>query len=135
MTPDTMLTDAEILAAEWACARLVARYANLNDAGAWEKLADLYAEDGCFARPAAPTEVVHGRAAILESLRARPLRKSRHICSNIVIDVVSPVEARGECAMALFIEGAEPKVGTFRDRFIRTGQGWRFSERFGSLAY
>lgn len=129
------MTDDEILAAEWACARLVARYANLNDAGAWNQLADLYAEDGRFARPAAPTDVVHGRAAILESLRARPLRKGRHICSNVVIDVLSPTAAQGECAMALFVEGADPKVGTFRDRFVKTAEGWRFAERLGSLAY
>ncbi|MFN4096888.1 MAG: nuclear transport factor 2 family protein, partial [Sphingomonas sp.] len=38
-------------AIEADCAKLVARYANLNDAARWAELADLYAEDGRMSRP------------------------------------------------------------------------------------
>jgi ketosteroid isomerase-like protein len=130
------MTDDERRAIEHDCARLVAHYANLNDAGEWEQLAALYAEDGAMARPTAPDAPVMGRAAILAAFRARPARTSRHICSNVVIEVEGPDAARGTSAMLLFTApDAAPLVGSFHDRFMRTAEGWRFAERRGSLTF
>lgn len=129
MTPD------ERRAIEWECARLIAHYANLNDAGRWEDLATLFTEDGVMVRPSAPDSPINGRQAILDALRARPPRVTRHFCSNIVIDVTTADLARGESAMLLFTEQGPPLVGSFHDRFVRTDQGWRFAERTGRLSW
>ena len=129
------LDDATRRAIEWDCARLVSLYANLNDAADWAGVAELYAKDGVMTRPTAPDQPVRGRDAILAAFRARPARTTRHICSNIVIEVETESAARGESAMLLFTGAAEPLVGSFHDRFVRTDEGWRFAERRGTLLF
>lgn len=129
MNPD------ERLAAEWQCARLVALYANLNDEARWEDVAALYIEDGVMFRPTAPDQPVTGRDAILAAFQSRPPRTTRHVCSNVVIDVEGPATARGTSAMLLFNGGPAPLVGSFHDRFALTPDGWRFAERRGSLTF
>lgn len=129
------MTAEERRAIEWECSRLVAHYANLNDAGRWEDLAALFSEDGLMTRPSAPDCPIRGRQAILDAFRARPPRVTRHFCSNVVIDVKSRNEAVGESAMLLFTEPAPPLVGSFEDRFVLTPQGWRFAERHGRLSW
>jgi hypothetical protein len=120
---------------EWECTRLVSLYANLNDGQRWEDLAALYAEDGWMTRPSDPNTRIVGPEAILAAFKARPPRTTRHICSNIVIDVESYEHARGESAMLLFTEFGPPLVGSFYDRFVQTHDGWRFAERRGTLTF
>ena len=122
-------------AIEWSCSRLIALYANLNDESRWEELAALYAEDGAMSRPTAPDVLIEGREAILAAFRSRPPRKTRHVCSNVVIDVESGTRARGTSAMVLYTEGAAPIVGSFHDTFVLTQDGWRFAQRRGSLTF
>lgn len=129
------MTEAERLAIEWQCSRLIALYANLNDAAQWKELADLYTEDGVMARPSQPDTLISGRGTILAAFINRPARATRHVCSNMVIDVESPTSARGHSAMVLFQPGSPPLAGSFRDRFELTGSGWRFAERLGSLSW
>ena len=129
MTPD------ERRAAEADCARLIALYANLNDDAQWDEVAVLYAEDGVMFRPTAPAAGVEGREAILAAFKARPPRTTRHVCSNVVIDVESPTTARGTSAMLLFTGEGAPLVGSFHDRFVLTAEGWRFAERRDSLLF
>ena len=122
-------------AAEHDCARLIALYANLNDEARWDELAALYVEDGVMARPTAPDDPVIGRDAILAAFKARAPRTTRHICSNVVIDVEGPATARGTSAMLMFTGEGVPLVGSFHDRFCLTLDGWRFVERRGSLVF
>ncbi|WP_333837231.1 nuclear transport factor 2 family protein [Novosphingobium sp.] len=129
------MTADERRAAEADCARLIALYANLNDAARWDEVAALYAEDGVMVRPTAPDAPVSGRAGILAAFQVRPPRVTRHVCSNVVIEVESADSARGESAMLLFTGGPAPLVGSFHDRFVRTAEGWRFAERRGSLLF
>ncbi|HAF42260.1 MAG TPA: hypothetical protein DCG90_10925 [Sphingobium sp.] len=129
------MTEDQRRAIEQDCARLVARYANLNDAGRWTDVTALYAPDGRMARPTAPDDWVEGREAILAAFLARPARTTRHICSNIVVDVLDEDHAKGESAMLLFTGEAAPKVGSFHDYFVRTDGGWLFAERRGSLTF
>lgn len=129
------MTADERRAIEQDCARLVALYANLNDAARWEDVAALYAEDGRMARPTAPDDWIVGRDAILTTFRSRPARTTRHVCSNIVIDVLDESHASGESAMLLFTGEGAPKVGSFHDRFVRVQGEWRFAERRGSLTF
>ncbi len=129
------LTEDERHAIEADCARLIALYANLNDEARWEEAAALYAPDGLMTRPTAPDAPIVGQDAILAAFRARPPRITRHVCSNVVIDVESADTARGTSAMLLFTGAPGPLVGSFHDRFVRTPQGWRFSERRGTLLF
>jgi hypothetical protein len=130
------MTAEERRAIEWECAHLVARYANLNDAGDWPAVVALFAPDGRLARPTTPDDFIEGRAAILAGFEARPPRVTRHVCSNVVIDVESDTTARGESAMVLWTAADKaPIVGSFHDRFVLTDEGWRFAERLGSLTF
>ena len=141
------MTDDERRAIEWECARLINLYANLNDEARWEEAAALYAEDGLMTRPTAPDAPVVGRKALLESFLARPPRASRHVCANIVVDVESTTAASAFSVILLFTGTADaaggpatrdegpPLVGTYGDRFVLTGEGWRFAERHGGLTF
>jgi len=129
------VTDDERRAIEADCARLIALYANLNDAARWDELAALYTEQGVMTRPTAPDAPIVGRDAILAAFRSRPPRTTRHVCSNVVIDVDSADEARGTSAMLLFTGAPAPLVGSFHDRFVRTPEGWRFAARHGTLLF
>lgn len=122
-------------AIEHDCAQLVAHYANLNDAAAWEEVAALFVDDGRLARPTAPDDVIVGRDAILAAFLARPARRTRHLCTNVVIRALNADEAEGESAIALFLADDVVRVGSFHDRFRRTQAGWRFAERRGTLTF
>lgn len=129
------MTDAERRGIEHDCASLIARYANLNDAGRWEEVAALYAPDGRMSRPTAPDVWIEGRDAIVEAFRSRPPRVTRHVCSNITIDVLGDAAAQGESAMLLFTGSTECKVGSYHDRFVRIEGAWLFAERRGTLTF
>ncbi len=129
------MTPAERQTIEWECARLIALYANLNDAHRWEDVVALYHPDGLMTRPSAPDAEIRGHEAILAAFQARAPRTTRHFCSNVVIEVEDAQYARGECAILLVTGNGAPLVGSFHDRFIATPEGWRFLERRGSLTF
>ena len=129
------MTSDDERAIEQDCAKLVMHYANLNDAADWESLAALFTVDGRLARPTAPDIWIEGREAILTAFAGRPARKTRHLIGNVVITVRGENDATGECAIALFLSATEFRVGSFYDRFARTSEGWRFTERSGRLTF
>ena len=141
------MTADEMLAIEWACTRLINLYANLNDAGRWEDLVALYAEDALMIRPSAPDTPIVGKTALLAAFLARPPRASRHVCANIVVTVESATMARAESNILLFTgaidpdgglpmrDAAPPLVGRYDDRLVLTDAGWRFAERRGTLCF
>lgn len=127
---------------EHACTRLIKRFALLNDAGDYENLAAMFTDDGVFARPSAPNDPIHGRLNILRAFQARPRRLSRHLTSNIVIDVLSATEAQATSYIVLYASAAEGEVpvaspphliGTFRDKLRLVKGLWLFSERLGQV--
>ncbi|WP_039391067.1 nuclear transport factor 2 family protein [Novosphingobium sp. MBES04] len=129
------LTPEAVRAIEHDCAKLVARYANRNDAADWEAVVALYAKDGRMARPSAPDDWIEGQEAILAAFTARAARTTRHVCSNVEITVLDADTAIGESAMLLFTGESVPKVGSFEDRFVRTADGWKFAERRGLMTF
>ena len=141
------MTEEERRAIEADCEKLIRRYVNLNDAQDWEAVAALYTEDARFARPSKPGEFVAGRAAILASFTARPPRAQRHIIANTVVDVEDADHARAFSVIVLYMgdvpeegglpvqDAKSPLIGTFTDRLVRTGEGWRFAERVGGLDF
>jgi len=136
-----------IIAAERACSRLCLEFTRSVDTGAYEAAAALFTEDGEFTRRGS---TFRGHEAIARSFdeilggwhgRARnPSWRVRHLCTNIMIDVVSPTEATGVSYYTIYLyKGPDVAglatisgpglIGDYVDRFVRTGDGWRISRR------
>lgn len=133
------MTPIDRLIAEQDIARLITRFGLLNDAGDWSGVAAMFTEDATFIRPAGGDPVV-GREAIHASFASRPPRKSCHLITNIVVDVVSQDEARARSTLMLYAApagaqeaGSPALIGGFNDRLVRTGTEWKFAERAGFL--
>jgi len=127
--------------------RLVATYCHLVDFGDAPGIADLFTTDGQWL-----SEEVQmiGQEAIRAGFTRRQSvtrRQSRHVCANLVVDVEGAT-ARGLCYLINYRHDSPtgvaeqpapadlPKyVGEYRDRFERTPDGWRFSERRFDLAF
>jgi ketosteroid isomerase-like protein len=129
------MTEDERRAIEADCERLIKRYVNLGDAGDWPAVAALYTADARFARPSQPGVFIEGREAILASFLARPPREQRHVVANVVVDVDDADHARAFSVIVLYQGDTAPLVGTFADKLVRTGEGWRFAERVGGLDF
>jgi hypothetical protein len=140
------MTEQERRAIEQDCERLIKLYVILNDAQDWPAVAALYTADARFARPSKPDVIVEGRAAILASFTARPPRAQRHVMANIVVDVEDADNARAFSVIVLYqgepadpgelsAMSGPPLIGTFTDKLVRTGEGWRFAGRFGALDF
>lgn len=137
------LDELDRMRAEWAIERLIRRFVLLNDAGDFEGLAEMFVEDGSFVRPTTPDQPVKGRDAIRAGFRDRPSRITRHLVTNIVVDVQGPDEATAVSYIVLYTAPAGPLptaadpvhlIGAFHDRLRREAGRWLFVERRGSLA-
>ena len=140
-----VLSSAERIEIERACERIVHAYSRALDLGDMSGAADFFAENGSMARPMAPTQVIQGRESIRAALLTRPKTLlTKHLATNVMIDVVSRDEAHGLSyltmisttpgdAVAPFISAGPVYFGEFKDRFVREGGEWKFIERRGSI--
>jgi len=137
------MDDAQRLAIEAACQRLVLEFAKYNDDWDHESLAALFAEDCEFARPLDPDHPYFGRDKVHAIFRDRKPRLTRHVMTNILITAVSADEARGNSYVTMLSSphvDAWPReaegifVGAFDDVFVRTAEGWKFKSRRGTVA-
>lgn len=142
------MDDLHRLLAERACERLIYDYCRLVDFGEASRIAELFTAD---ARWEGVELTLTGREEIRDWFTRRQSlsrRVSRHVCTNVTVDVLSPAEATsvtyminyrhdrrdGEAALPAPME--VPKfVGELRDRFALTDEGWRFSERRVELSF
>jgi len=88
--------DVTRLLAERACERLVYDYARFVDTGEASRIADLFTEDGVWT--GANGHSMNGRAELLASFSARQAltrRLSRHVMTNVVVDLQSEDRATG----------------------------------------
>lgn len=126
------------LADEAACARLCVAFVKHLDERRYAQVLELFTADASLDRMGT---VFEGRAAIAGFLEGRSTQvETRHLCTNIQIDVTSPDEASGSCEL-LFFQGqaasdgsvqaalGSPAVVQYQDRFIRTASGWRIQAR------
>ena len=120
---------------EHEIAKLIIGYARATDAADWERVAGLYVEDGRMSRPVAPDVFVVGREAILAAFLARPPRATRHICTNISVDVSGDTATASSSLLLFTAQSTPPLIGGYNDALGRTGDGWRFSERRGWLDF
>lgn len=138
------MTEADRLSIEWQCEKLCKQFANYNDQNDFRAVCDLFTEDGSFYRPSVPDTEIRGRENIHEAFLQRPALVIRHIVSNCVIEVQSDTEATGYSYLVFLAapQSDDPlpltpgplHIGEFRDKFVRTDEGWKFQERKGSLA-
>jgi hypothetical protein len=137
---------AERIEVERACERIVYAYSRALDLGDMSAAADFFAENGSFARPMAPQKVIQGREAIRAALLTRPKTLlTKHIATNVMIDVVNREEARGLSYLTMISttppsDAAPPYVsagpvyfGEIKDRFVRESGEWKILERRGSI--
>ena len=123
-----------------ACRDLVLRSVAAMDANAPARLADLFTDEGEIVRPNGTA--LHGREAIRASYAQRSAERiTRHVVTNILVDVHSIREASSVCCVMLWSGStAEPEapqgrpvqrqqVGEFDDRFVHTSAGWRIARR------
>jgi hypothetical protein len=141
------MTAEERLFIEHLCRRLSLEFARLNDQGRYEELAELFLDDGVFCRPLAPEVELSGRESILCDFKRKAANVlSRHVCSNILIDVLNEREAVGEAYFTVYRQewttAERPRefsgtiyVGRYRDHFWKTGTGWRIKERRGTYDF
>ncbi|HTV78346.1 MAG TPA: nuclear transport factor 2 family protein [Steroidobacteraceae bacterium] len=140
------LSAAERAEIERACERLTYVYSRALDVGDMNAAADCFAENGSFARPMNPGQVIQGREAIRASLITRPKTLlTKHLSTNVMIDVESRDAARGlsyltmisttppQAAAPPFVSAGPVWFGEMQDRFIRENGVWKFLERRGSI--
>lgn len=131
----------EGLIAQSACRELVLRSAASSDAGDAAALAALFGDDAELVRPSGQTVV--GRAAIERVYQERsPDRITAHLVCGTLFDEIGPDRARATSRVLLWTADARcesgphgrpaaPRqvVGTFRDVFVHTQDGWRIASR------
>ena len=141
------LSETEIRNAQYACEALGIEYAEIVDTKDFARLREVFAEDATFVMPSAPGQPIRGIDNIIAAFAARPRnRLTHHLVTNTRIRVETPDTAVGTSRVLLYTtdesepvtpEGrkAAPKqmMGTYYDRFVRTKNGWRFSERRGTI--
>jgi SnoaL-like domain len=124
----------EVIARE-AIRELVAAYSHHADSGRFDELAGLFADDGVLQIKGEP--VVSGRDAIRAYLAGvgRDLAVTlttqmiRHFVANLMIEVVSPTEARGECYFLVVTDSGVDHWGRYRDEYTSIGAAWLFARR------
>jgi hypothetical protein len=132
-------------AIERACTALSYAYARAVDFRDQDALVELFTADAVLTIG----ETLRGQDAIRTWIRARPDEvRSRHIISNVFVDVIDDDRARGISYLTLYRhEGPQSlrygpvplpgpaAVGHYEDRFARTADGWRFAARRLQLAF
>ncbi len=140
------MNDVEKLEIERACERLVTAYCHYVDHGEAARIAELFTEDGVWAGPGTK---MTGRAELgagFGQRQAQKERMSRHVCNNFLCEVEDADHATGVVYLTLYrhdgdadrklspLEGPE-LVGEYRDRFVRTPEGWRIADRRISVTF
>ena len=111
------------------------------DHGEAARIADLFAKDGAWRSPEVTMQGADEVRAGFERRQAQKGRMSRHVCNNLVVDVIDEDHAEGCVYLTLYrhdgeegralspMEDQPVLVGEYRDRFVRTSDGWRFADR------
>ena len=126
---------------ERECERLISTYCHLVDFGKAPDIANLFTSDGVWL---GLNVKMNGQADIrahFEQRQSVERRQSRHLCTNIVIDMGIDT-ASSICYLVNFRHDSStgraespapaglPKyVGEYHDTFEKTSEGWRFAVR------
>lgn len=128
------------LHAAFECEQLIAAYCQLIDHGRASEIADLFTEDGVLTLTPGPWK---GRETIRSHMKQREMmaqRISRHVCSNFLVTAMDSSRVTATSYLTLYradvnqgekigqISGPAA-LGEYEDTFIRTEDGWLFSQR------
>jgi uncharacterized protein (TIGR02246 family) len=144
-----MTADLASLVAERACERLMYEYARLVDSGQASKMADLFTDDGTWT--GGDGRSLDGRDDIRAAFTGRQAlarRQSRHVITNVLVDVRGEDEAGGVCYLVNYrhdsttgtaekpAPAAAPKfVGDYHLTFRRVDGEWRIASLRFDLAF
>lgn len=133
------MNDDDANAIKQSCEELSIAYARAVDFRDYDYFVTLFTEDAVL-DTGKPRK---GLEAIRKSLSRRPDElRSRHVITNVFIDVLNETEARGISYLTLYRHvGPESLtagpiafdgpagVGHYEDRFEKTAEGWKFKRR------
>ena len=122
-----------------ACEALSIAYARAVDFRDYDEFVSLFTEDGVLD----VGQPLEGRSAIKAAMEKRSDKlRSRHVLTNIFIDVLDKKNARGISYLTLYRHigeeslrgdpidfGGPAAVGHYEDKFVLTDTGWRFASR------
>lgn len=134
------MDDLQRLLIERECERLVTLYCHHVDHGEAAKVADLFSPDGVWKGPGVLMEGQEQVRSGFATRQANTARMSRHVCNNLHLNVIDEDHAEGSVYLTLYRHDGEAErtvsplegpvlVGEYRDRFVRTAEGWRFADR------
>lgn len=143
------MNETEYTAIAHSCEQLMMRAVYLFDNKKWQAYAELFTPDGVLTQGSQPDKKLQGRSEIIKVLSKRPSsRLTRHICTNVIIDVLDYNNAKGKCYVVLYASDlSEPesamgrptnspcRIGEYFDTYVRTDDGWRIVERSGTLLF
>jgi len=145
----SVLSPLEALLIERECERLITTYTQRLDLGQVDQVVDLFTDDATYEIPG--VFCFQGREELTTAIPRRlskPFRLTRHLCSNVLIKIISPDEATGVCYFVNYRKDfpdaniVEPAlvemphyVGEYHDRFVKTVKGWRFAHRLIHLTF
>jgi SnoaL-like domain len=127
-----------------ACERLSLDYARWIDLGQASRASGLFTEDAELTLSAGP---LSGRPEIRAFFEKREGADvvSRHVITNITVDVQSPTRATGTAYLTFYRQpgnGDDPApldrplfVGHYEDEYHLTDDGWRFKKRKSVVAF
>jgi hypothetical protein len=129
------------------CYDLVVDCATIIDESRYDDLASIFTVDGVFARPTVPDEPITGRDTIVAAFKKRPASKiAQHLVLNIRVRLTGQDTAEGTSSIMLYMTDADvpqepgkgrkatgPLLGLYRDRYVRTAEGWRIADRRGRV--
>jgi hypothetical protein len=136
------MDDIERMLIERECERLINQYCLFVDFGEASRIADLFTEDGWWENESIRMVGQDGIRREFGKRQDVSRRTSRHLCTNVLIDVIDRDHATGVCYLINYRHDSQtgvaempapadtPKfVGEYRDTFVRTAGGWRFATR------
>jgi uncharacterized protein (TIGR02246 family) len=134
---------------ERAIGRLLVDYCRFVDFGEASRIADLFTDDGVW--ESSDGFAMVGRDQIRAGFGRREgvaRRTSRHVITNVSIDLSGTDDATALCYLINYRHDSptgvaespapvgHPKfVGEYRDRLVRTSDGWRFAHRHCDLTF
>ncbi len=124
---------------------LIFRFFLHLDEQEYDQLAQLMAPSGTWLRN---NVLLKGPESVREAMRTRPVGfTTRHLITNIIFDCPDQDHAEATYYMTVFVHTGETRptapvpidlpmhVSTFRQKFVRTPQGWRIAELSGEPTF
>lgn len=141
-----VLVDAlETMLAEHECQRLLVEFIRRLDLGDPGSVAELFTPDGTWEWPGG-SRLIRGREELRTYFGSRPAdRMSRRLCTNVLIDIESPVRATGTSYLVTYrVDGYQGEmvpppspanVGHYEDTFEHHDGRWLLARRVTQLPF